>query len=97
MLSSCFLYGVGGCAADAGIALLLAQESASLNNANGAVRLGYLLQYGRGTGRDLLAAAKFYKMAADRGHAEGLYVSPVHLCIFVTLWEVPLGCRYAGR
>ena len=43
------------------------------------------MQYGRGTSRDLPAAAKFYKMAADRGHAEGLYVAPgpltsVHFC-----------------
>jgi TPR repeat protein len=35
--------------------------------------LGYLLQYGKGTPKDLNAAAKYYQMAADFGHAEGLY------------------------
>jgi TPR repeat protein len=73
VLSNCYLHGVGVAAADASTALLLAQESTSLNNANGAVRLGYLLQFGKAGPKDLPAAAKFYKMASDRGHAEGLY------------------------
>ncbi len=73
-LSSCYLLSVGVAAAADNIdtAYLLAQESAALNNANGAVRLGYMLQFGKGTGRDVTKAAKFYKMAADLGHAEGL-------------------------
>jgi TPR repeat protein len=73
VLSNCYLHGAGVAAADASTALLLAQESTSLNNANGAVRLGYMLQYGKACPKDLPAAAKFYKMASDRGHAEGLY------------------------
>lgn len=73
VLSNCHLYGVGVAAVDLPAALLLAQESTASNNANGAVRLGYLLQYGKGTPKDLSAAAKYYKMAADVGHAEGLY------------------------
>ncbi len=73
VLSNCYLHGVGVAASDASTALLLAQESTSLNNANGAVRLGYLLQFGKAGPKDLPAAAKFYKMASDRGHAEGLY------------------------
>ncbi len=74
VLSSCYLHNVGVAAAADNVdtAFLLAQESAALNNANGAVRLGYMLQFGKGTRKDLLAAAKFYKMAADRGHAEAL-------------------------
>jgi TPR repeat protein len=84
VLSSCFLHGVGVAAAadNANTAFLLAQQSTALNNANGAVRLGYMLQFGKGTGRDLRAAAKFYKMAADHGHAEGLYAIPL-LSVFL--------------
>jgi hypothetical protein len=89
VLSCCFLHGnirrlplcvfvtvwpgTGVPAADAAASLLLAQESAASNNANGAVRLGYLLQFGKGTPKDLSAATKYYRMAADIGHAEGLY------------------------
>ena len=73
VLSNCYLHGAGVATADASTALLLAQESASLNNANGAVRLGYMLQFGKACPKDLPSAAKYYKMASHRGNAEGLY------------------------